>query len=135
MVAVIVVPDLANMFPKVKAAKGLDLAVSSFFWVSGTLTSWGFAVTEGADVNVNPPMDTVAAAALLLLGVLGTKLILGVLSKGALVGAAGVAGVAGSAGVAGDDTITEAGGVEGTFELGAENKNNKWLDSLNKCIH
>jgi hypothetical protein len=67
-------------------------------------------------------MDTVAAAAaVLLFGVLGKKLILGVLSKGALNGAAGVAGVAGSAGVVtGDDALTDTEGVEGTFELGAE---------------
>jgi hypothetical protein len=71
---------------------------------------------------VNPPMDTVGAAAVLLFGVLGTKLILGVLSKGALAGAAGVAGVAGSAGVTDVDTITDAGGVDGTFGLGAGRK-------------
>jgi hypothetical protein len=67
-------------------------------------------------------MDTVGAAAVLLFGVLGTKLILGVLSNGALVGAAGVAGVAGSAGVTDFDAITDAGGVDGTFGLGAARK-------------
>lgn len=114
------------MFPKVKVAKGLDFAASSFFWASATLTSCGLAVTEGTDVNVNPPWDTVAVAAavMLLFAGLGTKLILGVLNKGALTGGAGVAGVTGSAGVTGNDAFMDAGGVEGTLELGAENELN-----------